>query len=298
MRVVEVGTTAVRALAVGPGGALAVACAGGPIGLYDWNTGAALVRTNLPTACAQFAFDPGGAWVAYVQPTGIFFEPVAGGAEPPDLSGRFAGGLALSPDGKLLVASQHGTQGGARLARWAVPGFRPQVGFEFWSPFERLAFSPNGQFLAAVGPGQLELRFAVSGGLDYRAWPVPPHGRGRAAFDAPAPGGFVSFSPDSATCAFGWGHEVRVLDLSTGTGREARRVETPFRAAGFAGTGHLFVTAEATGRVKLWDARDWAVRRELDWRCGPLTALGFTPDGTAAACGTADGRVVLWDVDD
>jgi WD40 repeat protein len=300
MRVLTVGDS-VRALAVSAGGVLAVGTGGGQIVVHDWASGAQLLHT-LDAPTEQFAFGPAGTWLAHVQPGGVFFDAVGAelaGTEPHDLSGAFAGGIAISPDGKTLVAAHAGTSRNVRLSRWSVPGFRAQTGFEFWSPFRRLAFSPNGQFLAGTNEGEFELRFAVSGGLDYRASSrtVPLIRRG--ALQPPLPGtAFVSFTRDSSTCAFGWSGEIRVLDISTGTSREVKRLEVPFRAAGFSGSGHTFVTADWDGLVRVWDARDWAVRRTLDWRCGPLTALAFTPDGTAAAVGTDDGRVVLFDLDD
>jgi WD40 repeat protein len=300
MRVLTIGDS-VRALAVSAGGALAVGTGTGRLVLFDWASGAQLLSA-LGAPIEQFAFGPGGTWIAHVRPGGIYFDAVGAeheGAEPPDLSGRFAGGIALAADGKTLVAAHEGWSRNARLSRWAVPGFRPQSGFEFWSPFRRLAFSPNGQFLAGANEGEFELRFAVSGGLDFRASSrtVPEVRRG--ALQPPLPGtAFVSFSRDSARCAFGWSGEMRVLDISTGTSREVRRLQVPFRAAGFSGSGHTFVTAAWDGLVQVWDARDWAVRRTFDWRCGPLTALAFTPDGTAAAVGSDDGRVVLFDLDD
>jgi WD40 repeat protein len=300
MRVLTVGDS-VRALAVSAGGVLAVGTGGGRRVLFDWASGAPALDA-LDAPAEQFAFDPAGTWLAHVQPAAVYFDAVGAeheGTEPPDLSGTFAGGIAISPDGKTFVAAHAGTARNARLSRWSVPGFRPESGFEFWSPFRRLAFSPNGQFLAGANEGEFELRFAVSGGLDYRASSrtVPLIRRG--ALQPPLPGtAFVSFTRDSSTCAFGWSGEIRVLDISTGTSREVKRLEVPFRAAGFSGSGHTFVTADWDGLVKVWDARDWAVRRTLDWRCGPLTALAFTPDGTAAAVGSDDGRVVLFDLDD
>lgn len=300
MRVLTVGDS-VRALAVSAGGALAVGTGGGTVAVYDWASGAQILRT-LGAPTEQFAFGPDGTWFARALAHAVIFDPV--GAEhdrtaPDDLSGAFAGGIAISPDGKMLVAAHAGTTHNVRLSRWAVPGFRAQSGFEFWSPFRRLAFSPNGQFLAGANEGEFELRFAVSGGLDFRAASRTVPAIRRGPMLAPLPGtAFVSFTRDSSTCAFGWSGEIRVLDISTGTSREVKRLEVPFRAAGFSGFGHTFVTADWDGLVKVWDARDWAVRRTLDWRCGPLTALAFTPDGTAAAVGSDDGRVVLFDLDD
>ena len=235
---------------------------------------------------------------------------IRGGSEPlvdmltssaplaPTFRGRFLGGLAVSPDGRALVASEgsSGSSTHAALARWALPGFQSLSGFEHWSPLDRLAFSPNGQFLAGIWSGYVgswsavfELRFAVSGGLDRRyqpfGWAFPSRG-------------FVSFTRDSSTCAFGWEDEFHVLDISTGTSRYLRRVEAQFRDAAFTGSGQHFATVGDGGVLKLWDVKTWQVMREYDWQCGPLTSLAFTADGSAGVCGTADGRLVQFDVDE
>ena len=127
----------------------------------------------------------------------------------------------------------------------------------------------------------------------------PSRAGGRRPRDAPAPPvGFVGFTRDSGTCAFGWDGEVRVLDIATGTSKEVRRVDAPFRDAAFTGSGRHLATVEGTGRLKLWDVKAWQVAREYDWECGPLTCLAFTADGTAGVCGTADGRLVQFDVDE
>ncbi|MBN9119664.1 MAG: WD40 repeat domain-containing protein, partial [Planctomycetes bacterium] len=180
------------------------------------------------------------------------------------------------------------------------PGLRPERGFPYWSPFRRLAFSPNGVYLAGIWPGILrrraeparfELRYAASGGPDC-SWPPT----GDRAFESV---GFVSFSHDSSTCVFGWEGEFHVLDTSTGTrSGDVRRVEARFRDAAFTGSGHLFATVEETGRLKLWDPKAWQVVREYDWGVGPLTSLAFTADGSAGVCGTAAGQLVQFDVDE
>jgi WD40 repeat protein len=155
-------------------------------------------------------------------------------------------------------------------------------------PFSRLAVSPNGEYVAGVNAQIGELRFAVSGGLQARAWGKR---RGRCQF--------VSFSPDSRVLACGWDHELHVLD--TQSGRHARRaVESgpvPFRDGAFTGTGWHFGTVDESGVLKLWDAERWEVDRAYDWQAGPLTCVAFTADGLAGVCGTAGGHLVLFDLD-
>ena len=284
MRIIDVSNAAVRTVAVSPDGQLvAVSTEGRSCALYRW-TGELALPLSLTEPCDQFAFAPVGGWVASVQHGRLWFDNAAEPAVPQDLPGPFAGGVALSPDGKRLVATRGGANQG-KLACWDLPAFRPTVGFDFLEPFRRLAFSPNGQFLAGIWPYGFVLRFAASGGLDVQH---PSRAVGRRRAGPTDPVGFVSFTRDSGTCAFGWDGEFRVLDIATGTSKKARPVEAPFRDAAFTGSGRHLATVEDTGRLKLWDATTWQVAREYDWGCGPLTCVAFT----------ANGRLVQFDVDE
>ena len=288
MRIIDVSDAAVRTVAVSPDGQLmAVSAEDRSCALYHW-TGARALPLSLTGPCDQFAFAPAGGWVASVQHGRLWFDNASDPAVPAELPGPFAGGVAVSPDGKRLIATRAGAANQAKLACWNLPALRPATGFDYWSPLRKLAFSPDGQFLAGIWQYAFELRFAASGGLDVRH-------RRAAAGD---PVGFVSFTRDSGTCAFGWDGEVRVLDIATGTSKEVRRVDAPFRDAAFTGSGRHLATVENTGRLKLWDVAAWRVAREYDWGCGPLTCVAFTADGTAGVCGTADGRLVQFDVDE
>jgi WD40 repeat protein len=306
MRIIDVCDAPIRTLGISPDGRFAVvSAAGGWFGLCDLLTGTVVRDETVEAWCDQFAFAPDGSWVAFIDrpggPSALRFVRLGGSTTVPlGLPGTFLGGVAVSPDGKKLVAMQNARRTGAGLAVWELPALRPQVGYDGWPPFSRLAFSRNGEFIAGIWsgvrlrghviPAAFEMRFARSGGRDY-GYP-PMHG---PAFPTP---GFVSFTHDSNTCAFGWADEFHVLDLSTGTARETRYVRASFRAAAFTGSGRHLVTVEETGVLKLWDARTWQAVREYDWRCGPLVSLACTADGTAGVCGTADGRLVQFDVDE
>lgn len=295
MRIIDVSDAAVRTVAVSPDGRLlAVSAEGRPCALYHW-AGTVALPLSLTEPCDQFAFAPAGGWVASVQHGRLWFDNASDPAVPAELPGPFAGGVAVSPDGKRLIATRAGANQG-KLACWDLPALRPATGFDFLEPFRRLAFSPDGQFLAGIWPFGFVLRYAASGGLDVQH---PSRAVGRRRRPAPAdPVGFVSFTRDSGTCAFGWDGEFRVLDIATGTSKKARPVEAPFRDAAFTGSGRHLATVEDTGRLKLWDATTWQVAREYDWGCGPLTCVAFTADGSAGVCGTADGRLVQFDVDE
>lgn len=299
MRVIDLNGDEVRTAAVSPDGRfLAASDVRGWLFVFEWATGEPVRRLPLGTVCDQFAFLPDGRLV-YVHNSTLRLDAFELALDITEVGGNFAGGVAVSPDNKMLVAARAGPAKQAKLEQFALPGLKKRVGFEYWSPFRKLAFSPDGVYLAGIWPGiqrwrpepaRFELRYAASGGLDF-SWP-PATG---PAFESV---GFVSFSHDSGTCVFGWGGEFRVYDISTGTGREVRTVRVPFRDAAFTGSGRSFVTAEESGLLKLWDPKSWQVMQEYDWGCGPLSCVAFTADGTAGVCGTTDGRLVLFDVDE
>lgn len=291
MRVIEADLGEVCAVAVAPGGRFVAAAGAERFEVFHWATGEPVPGTRALGTRPQVAFAPHGEWVACV-PSGRLLQcGIDTPARPLGAAARrFAGGVAVSPDGKVFVAAADGAANRAKLERWSLPALRPISGFDDWRPFSRLAFSPDGEFLAGIWGDGFELRFAVSGGIDYRHRMTTRH-----ALTAP---GFVSFDRASGTCAFGWGGEFHVLDIATGTSRPVRRVPAWYRDAAFLPSGGHFATVDDGGRLKLWDPQTWAVAREYDWGCGALTALAFTADGAAGVCGTADGRLVQFDVDE
>jgi WD40 repeat protein len=304
MRIIDVCDAPIRTVAVSPDGRYVAASANRTFAVLHWSTGEPVRRWVASTACSQIAFAPDGSWVAPGFPDQALELEMLDSEETIRLmtATRAAGGVAVAPDGKKLVATQFTGPNKARLAAWELPSLRPRPQSEFdgWPPFQRLAFSRNGEFVAGIWsgvehefrpvPAQFELRFARSGGRDYGYPPM----RG-PAYQAP---GSVSFTHDSALCAFGWEDEFHVRDLSTGTSRELKYVKARFSDAAFTGSGRHFATVEDTGVLKFWDTQAWQVVHEYDWQCGPLTCLAFTADGSAGVCGTADGRLVQFDVDE
>jgi WD40 repeat protein len=300
MRLIDLGAGEVRTVAVSPDGRfLAASAADGWLSVFEWATGEPVLRHQLGVVCDQFAFTPDGS-LTYVHQANLLLDRLDATAKPTEMGGGFAGGVAVAPDGRAFVAARAGPPRETKLDKWALPGPRRQTGFGYCSPYRRLAFSPNGTYLAGIWPGiprrfrpepaKFELRYAASAGLDC-SYPT----MGDRTFGTV---GFVSFSHDSETCVFGWEGEFHVLNVGTGTSQYVRRVEARFRDAGFTGSGRQFATVEETGRLKLWDPKTWQVVREYDWGCGPLTSLAFTADGSAGVCGTANGRLVQFDVDE
>ncbi|VTU01583.1 wd-40 repeat-containing protein : WD-40 repeat protein OS=Cyanothece sp. (strain PCC 7424) GN=PCC7424_1167 PE=4 SV=1 [Gemmataceae bacterium] len=288
MRVIDAFDKPVRALAVSPDGRLLAAAAPMEFAVWDWVSGTELIRQRLPSPAGQLAFAPDGSWVACVPRSGSFGTvAIPASAQTHAFPGLWSGGVAVSPDGKTLVATRTGRLRHAKAELWELPGLRPKTGFEDWSPFAKLTYSPNGEFIAGIGTNLFELRVAVTGGFN---------GRHRVNYVGD---GFFSFSRDSQTVVFGWETDLHVMD--TRNGNVVRRVTQPENRAlldaVFTSSRH-FMTVDGTPELRVWSADSWAIVREYDWGCGGLTCATVSPDGLAGVCGTRTGKVVVFDVDE
>lgn len=277
----------VRAVAASPDGRFLAASGLSAVVVMDRLSGEVVVRVAGGGPVAQVAFTADGSRVVFAHGGGLFRLDVAAGARPVPVSGgAFSGGVAVSPDGKTLVATRSGYRQQVALERWELPAWRPLTGFDFWSPFRRLAFSPNGEFLAGIDADTFELRIAVTGGLN---------GRHRVRYIGD---GFFSFQRDSRAAVFGW--ETDLQGMETRAGGVQRRAASPDRAfvdAAFTGSRHL-ATADGTPVMRVWSAESWEVVREYDWGAGGLTCVAATADGLAGVCGTDTGMLVVFDVDE
>ncbi|WP_439624393.1 WD40 repeat domain-containing protein [Gemmata sp.] len=297
MRVIEAFEEAVLKLAVSPDGRFLAAATSRELAVCDWVSGRVLHRHAAESdtgrlfvpEMGQVAFGPDSSWVArlYQRAGGSLIDSRVGRVVHA-LPGSFSGGVAVSPDGKTLAATRSGRVAQVKLECWELPGLRPKTGFDFWSPFTKLAFSPNGEFIAGIGTNLFELRVAVSGGLN---------GQRRVRYVGD---GFFGFSRDSQTVVFGWESALHVMDTRNGNvTRQVTYLELEMlRDLAFLGTGRHFATVDGTPVVRVWSADSWAIEREYDWGCGGLTSVTASADGLAGVCGTRTGKVVVFDVDE
>lgn len=193
-----------------------------------------------------------------------------------------AGGTAVfSPDGtRLAVVGRLGAvhllnlSTGARHTA-AQPGSR------------RIAFTPDGRTLAAVGneaDGDQVRLVNVSTGRTQRTIKVSP--QILSAF---------AFSPDGRTLATVSGSRgsVTMWDVRTGRLQDSFRVEGEVASLAFSPDARTLAVSGARG-VQLWDLATGQARLTLPTRSPE--AVAFSPDGRTLAIGT-DGSVGLWSVD-
>ncbi|MBA4191260.1 MAG: hypothetical protein C0467_25035 [Planctomycetaceae bacterium] len=289
MRVIDAFDAPVRTLAVSPDGRFLAAATATELATWNWISGEELNRKPTRGSVAQLAFGPDSGWLARVCRRDEFeLTHPETGRRVHSFPGLFSGGVAVAPDGRTLVATRTGSQQRVKLEQWELPGWREKTGFDFWSPFSRLAFSPNGEFLAGIDTNLFELRIAVTGGLN---------GQHRIRYVGE---GFFSFSRDSQTVVFGWETDLHIMETSNGN--KPRWVTCPdnrmFLDVAFVGSGRHFATVDGSPLMRMWSAESWQIVRGYDWGFGDLTCVASSADGLAGVCGTKTGKLVVFDVDE
>lgn len=289
MRVIEAFDKPILAMAASPDGRFLAALSRQSIRVYHWSSHEIADQIDgLDLGGIQLAFTPDGHRLLYLTRNDISQLRVGRSLPRRVAAGEFAGGLALSPDGKTLVATRAGQRQHVQLERWELPSGRKATGFDFWSPFVKLAFSPNGEFLAGIDRDSFELRFAITGGLNARQrLPGWSHTL------------FVAFHPDSQMCVFGRDAEFQIME--TRAGHMLGRVSSPgprFIDAAFLGSGRQLATVDGTSVMRIWSTDSRQIVREYDWATGGLTGVASSADGMAGICGTDTGRLVVFDVDE
>jgi WD40 repeat protein len=303
MRVIEVFSGPVRAVAVSPDGRYLAAASGYVCGVFDLLAGDQIrsLELNEPEIQPVFTGDPA---LVIAGRTGLLRTDLVRGTMVRVAGGPFSGGVATSPDGKTLVATRDGPHQGVKLEQWDLVGWQAKPSFDYWSPFLRLAFSANGESLAGINRHCFELRYAHSGGLNKNVFAAQlladPARFRRPNRGVPAPrNALLSFSRYGETVVFGWDTEFRVME--THAGNILRWVTSPgesFVDVAFLGSGRILATVDGTPTMRIWSAETWEVIREYDWGAGALSCVTASPDGLAGVCGSDAGRVVVFDVDE
>jgi RNA polymerase sigma factor (sigma-70 family) len=191
----------------------------------------------------------------------------------------------------------------------------------------RLAYSPDGKKIAAVGAGRPITLWDAETGKEVRHVP----GRGQPIGVAFSPdsktlvtaartgilslwdvdtGQFVreltghndgvqglAFAPDGKTLASAGNDDtLRLWDPAAGT--EKRRLDCGQHGlyhVAFSPDGKLLATAGADGTIRLWDAQTGEAIRRLSGHTKGVLRVAFSPDGKALASSSDDGTIRLWD---
>ena len=198
-----------------------------------------------------------------------------------------APGVAFSPDGARLASI--GVDGAAKVWNTGsgelVQTFTDEpdtIGYD-------IAFSPDGELLAASWASQVLVWDAVSG---EQRWRLPGKVLGAAAIDR------IDFSSDGTRLAVAnMDGQPKIWDLVNGREIFTLVGHTDIcDGIAFSPDGRRLATGDIAGIVKVWDAATGQELFTLD-HGGVVHGVAFSPDGRHLAAAGEDGRLLVWDLD-
>ncbi|MFI1170113.1 nSTAND1 domain-containing NTPase [Streptomyces melanogenes] len=274
----------VHALAMSPDGqTLATA----DTALRLWNTASGHLRRP-PTPApglrtAVFGFGPDGRTLIVSTQGAVQLRDVASGTVRATVGGpgELLGGLALSPDGRLLAT----TGDDRKVHLWdTATGRRHSTLARGGAGAPTMAFSPDGRVLATADSNQAGLWDTANG---QRRAPL-------TGMTSTTNG--VVFSPNGRTLATQDGRSVRLRDATTG---RIRASLPPFKDLArdlvFSPDGRTLAT-RYDNAVRLWDTATGRSREVLTGHSDQLERIAFSPDSRTLATASDDGTVRLWDL--
>jgi WD40 repeat protein len=201
----------------------------------------------------------------------------------------FVRALALSPDGRRLVAMGDGTDG---LRVWDVAAGVHMKTYKIaenvlWT----VAYRPDGSHIAVLGAGHIiEVLDAATGKrvATADAGKLEPAGRRALAY---SPDGRLLAGPYEGNQIGLWEAETYRL-VGTLTGHEGTVLSVAFSADGrrLASAG-----GENDSLIKVWDVASKDCQLTLRGHADEVFAAVFHPDGSRIASGGRDRLVRLWD---
>ncbi|HYV39187.1 MAG TPA: WD40 repeat domain-containing protein [Gemmataceae bacterium] len=317
-----------QVLASGDGRHVVTSSEDGDAHLWDAKT-AKHIRFFEATWAAGIALSPDGKFVAWpVEDKSIKFEdPVRRGSTAtgrrlrlydvasdqfidrfPSFKGD-ANDLAFTPDGKTLIAVDHGDN---QVRLWDVVSGKEVRAFNAGPADEKMklrfmrraVLSPDGRTLAVISKLNAGSLYVV------RLWDVAT---GKERHELP---GYkysvdsVAFSPDSRLIAtagrlVGPGgfrpqdsNRLYVYEVASGRQLTVLRDGLPIGEAtctAFSQDGRTMATSGPDGTIKLWEVATWKVRAEFRGHRNGVTALTFAPHGQLLS-GGLDTTVLAWDL--
>jgi len=148
-----------------------------------------------------------------------------------------------------------------------------------------VAFTPDGQHLATVGPSNTVLIWDLSDPNDRRTRPLLVPGGLTLAFSSQG-NRLVTGSDDGTVRFWDWENAVLLTVLSGHQGS--------VNAVAFSPDGSVLASGGQDQLVQIWQLD--GTSRPLRGHAGPVNAVAFSPDGKWLASGSSDHTVRLWNM--
>ena len=246
----------------------------------------------------SIAFSPDGQTLASGGSDIYMRDAASGEALGSPLSGHVGTvyDVAFTPDGRTLASGSWDQTAGL----WDL-STRGGLGTRLVrhnTPLTRLALSPNGEILAASGPGTINLWNSQTGELIGA--PLAGH-TGMTVWD-------VSFSPDGTLASSGMDDKIQLWDVATGAPLAPAVSDLTLDSDSQSGIFNVEFSPDGTllaatldyGPVRLWDVASMLagqpVSRTLLGHTRAAIDLAFSPDGQTLASVSWDRTGRLWDV--
>ena len=250
----------------------------------------------------------------------------------PDGTRQGNGSIAFSPDSKLLAISS----GSPTLAIWNIDTHKLQQNLQTDTathaivglvvPINTLAFSPDGQLLAAgyesgkiriwnIQTNQAQdfqlhddfirhLKFSPDGNIIATAsgdatialFDIKT-GESRSLQGHRRTVWSVAFSPDGKTLASAsFDNTIRLWDIVTGNLIKEIQGNNAFVSLAFSPDGRILAAATWGKIIRLWNMVNGKEIRAFQGHTSLIRSLNFSPDGKTLASCSSDGSIILWSI--
>lgn len=221
--------------------------------------------------------------------------------------------VAYAPDGKVLAA------GGAKDTQlWEAPSGK--LLHTLPGPANAVAWSPDGQLLAAATQGKEIRLYEVASGKLIKTIPGNPYrlvwqpdGKAVAADNYASAVTFWDIASGKLlrTLTIGglfrpsWGPDRSFISAPAGKGlglwdvntcKHLHTLEVPITGpVAVSRSGKTLASGGADKTIRLWEAATGKLLHTLTGHEGPVTALAWSPDGKTLASGGRDQTIRLWE---